>query len=81
MNTDKKAVERNDAGKRHGKSGMKPARQATGIPRSPAKPKFTGDCKNLAGCIFDCEDSRRSGEFQGTIDQLANYVGSKFEHG
>ena len=81
MNTDKKAVERNDAGKRHGKGGMKPARQTTGFPRSPAKPKFTGDCEDLAGCIFDCEDSRRSGEFEGTIDQLANYVGSKFEHG
>jgi hypothetical protein len=47
----------------------------------PAKTKVTGDCKDFAECIFDCEDSKQSGNFEGTIDHLANYVGSKHEHG
>jgi hypothetical protein len=49
--------------------------------RPPAKAKFTGDCEDLAECIFGCEDSKQSGNFEGTIDHLANYVGSKYEHG
>jgi hypothetical protein len=45
----------------------------------PAKASFT--CKDVAECIFDCEESKQSGNFEGTIDHLANFVGSKYEHG
>jgi hypothetical protein len=47
----------------------------------PAKAKFTGDCKDLAECIFDCEDSKQSENFEGTTDHLANCACSKYEHG
>jgi hypothetical protein len=69
--TDNKAPE----GKRQGKKFM------GNNPHPPSKVKFTGDCDDLVDCIFDCEDSKQSGNFEATIDHLANYVGSKYEHG
>jgi hypothetical protein len=49
--------------------------------RTPATVNFTSGCDDLAKCIFDCEDIKQSGHFEVTIDNLANYVGSKHEHG
>jgi hypothetical protein len=40
--------------------------------RQPEKATFIGDWEDLAEYIFDCEDSKQSGNFEGSIDHLAN---------
>ena len=51
--------------------------------RSPKaqQPKFTGNCEELNGHVFDCVGFNQSGQFITTQEQLSIFVGSTYKHG
>ena len=47
----------------------------------PAPSKFTGNCADLTGSIFDCSDNKQADVFLHTVKRISEYVGKTYKHG
>jgi hypothetical protein len=58
---------------RGGNSGNRPQR--------PTVSKFTGNCIELQGHIFDCSDYKQADTFVSTLKRIADHVGAEYRNG
>jgi hypothetical protein len=50
-------------------------------PQRQAPTKFTGNCAELQGHIFDCSDYKQADTYVHTVKRISEHVGSQYKHG
>ena len=45
------------------------------------KMRFTGECKGLKDCVFDCSDGKQARNFDKNTKRLSIYAAGKYERG
>ena len=53
----------------------------TGTQPRQAPSKFTGNCIDLQGQIFDCSDYKQADTYVHTHKRISEYVGADYKHG
>ena len=57
------------------------ASRSTGTQPRQASSKFTGNCPDLHGQIFDCSDYKQADTFVHTHKRISEYVGAEYRYG
>jgi hypothetical protein len=70
---------RSQAGRGRGRG--RGSRNGGNPPQRQAPTKFTGNCAELQGHIFDCSDYKQADTYVHTIKRISEHVGAQYKHG
>jgi hypothetical protein len=68
---------RSQAGRGRGRG----SRNGGNTPQRQVSTKFSGNCAELQGHIFDCSDYKQADTFVHTVKRISEHVGAEYKHG